>query len=115
MAPQDDPAPPSAALGAVLMASASMPEGARKVEELDFNKFKGRPITAEDLYHGMKNMGFQASSIGEAIRIINEMVSSTNASGKTRAGRRTLTKCSEHGETPRPVTKLQSFSGIRPT
>lgn len=54
------------------MKSEQMPEGSQKVEELDFNKIKG-PITAEDLYLGMQNMGFQASSIGEAIRIINNM------------------------------------------
>lgn len=65
--------PPAAATDAVLVKSVEMPKGAQKVEELDFNKFKGRPITAEDLYEGMKHMGFQATSIGEAIRIINDM------------------------------------------
>ncbi|KAA8571786.1 hypothetical protein EYC84_001755 [Monilinia fructicola] len=45
----------------------------KKVEELDFNKFAGRPITVDDLLSGMNNMGFQASSIGEAVRIINDM------------------------------------------
>jgi hypothetical protein len=53
-----------------------MPEGSQKVEELDFNSFAGRPITVDDLVSGMNHMGFQASSIGEAIRIINDMVSS---------------------------------------
>ncbi|KAL1844823.1 hypothetical protein VTK73DRAFT_1728 [Phialemonium thermophilum] len=66
-------APPPEATGAVLVKSVEMPEGSQKVEELDFDKFRGRPITAEDLYEGMKNMGFQASSVGEAIRIINDM------------------------------------------
>ncbi|KAK0613630.1 Deoxyhypusine synthase [Immersiella caudata] len=65
--------PPSAATDAVLVKSVEMPEGAQKVEELDFNKLKGRPISVDDLYQGMKNMGFQASSMCEAIRIINEM------------------------------------------
>ncbi|PMD38725.1 deoxyhypusine synthase, partial [Hyaloscypha variabilis F] len=50
-----------------------MPEGSQKVEELDFNKFAGRDITVNDLISGMNNMGFQASSIGEAVRIINDM------------------------------------------
>lgn len=67
--------PPSAATEAVLVKSINMPEDAQKVEELDFNNFKGRPITVDDLYRGMKHMGFQASSMCEAIRIINEMVS----------------------------------------
>ena len=70
---QDDSAAPAGAQAAVLVKSEQMPEGSQQVEELDFNKIKG-PITAEDLFLGMKNMGFQASSMGEAIRIINDMV-----------------------------------------
>ncbi|KAI9901793.1 hypothetical protein N3K66_003610 [Trichothecium roseum] len=52
-----------------------MPHDAQRVEELDFNKLKSRggPITAEDLSLGMRHMGFQATSVGEAIRIINDM------------------------------------------
>lgn len=71
-------APPSAATDAVLVKSEEMPAGSQKVEELDFNKFTG-PVTAEDLFLGMKNMGFQASSMCEAVRIINDMVSKFNA------------------------------------
>lgn len=66
-------APPSAATEAVLVKSEEMPADAQKVEELDFNKFKG-PITAENLFEGMRHMGFQASSMCEAVRIINDMV-----------------------------------------
>ncbi|KAK0634484.1 Deoxyhypusine synthase [Bombardia bombarda] len=65
--------PPQSVTDAVLAASVEMPEGSQKVEELDFNKLKGRPITVDDLYQGMKHMGFQASSMCEAVRIINEM------------------------------------------
>ncbi|CAG9938980.1 unnamed protein product [Clonostachys rosea f. rosea IK726] len=64
---------PDETRNAVLVQSEAMPEGAPKVEDFDFNKFKGRPITAEDLLLGMQNMGFQASSIGDAVRIINGM------------------------------------------
>lgn len=67
-------AAPSAATEAVLVKSEAMPADAQPVEELDFNKLKG-PITAQDLYLGMRHMGFQASSTAEAIRIINDMVS----------------------------------------
>lgn len=67
-------APPSTVTDAVLVPSNEMPEGSQKVEELDFNKFAGRPITVDDLMSGMNHMGFQASSIGEAVRIINNMV-----------------------------------------
>jgi deoxyhypusine synthase len=70
----DSHAPPSTVTEAVLVKSIEMPEGSQKVEELDFNKFKGRPITVDDLFEGMKHMGFQASSMCEAVRIINEMV-----------------------------------------
>ncbi|PSS14798.1 hypothetical protein M430DRAFT_104662 [Amorphotheca resinae ATCC 22711] len=66
-------APPSSVTAAVLVQSNGMPEGSQKVEELDFNKFHGRAITVDDLIGGMNNMGFQASSVGEAVRIINEM------------------------------------------
>jgi len=66
---------PASVTDAVLVPSNEMPEGSQKVEELDFNKFAGRDITVNDLISGMNNMGFQASSIGEAVRIINDMVS----------------------------------------
>jgi deoxyhypusine synthase len=68
-----DQGPPQAATDAVLVHSEEMPEGAQKVEELDFDDIDG-PITAEHLLQGMQYMGFQASSIGEAVRIINAMV-----------------------------------------
>lgn len=74
MASQPHEQPPAAATEAVLVKSVEMPADAQKVEELDFNKFAGRPITVDDLYQGMKHMGFQASSMCEAIRIINDMV-----------------------------------------
>lgn len=63
------------AAAAVLVQSEPMPADAQKVEELDFNKHKEKPITVEELIAGMTNMGFQASSIGEAVKIINGMVS----------------------------------------
>ncbi|ROT43305.1 deoxyhypusine synthase [Sodiomyces alkalinus F11] len=65
-------APPATATEAVLVVSEEMPEGAQKVEELDFDEIKG-DITADDLFRGMRHMGFQASSLSEAIRIINDM------------------------------------------
>jgi deoxyhypusine synthase len=65
---------PSSIAAAVLTPSHEMPQGSQKVEELEFNAFVGRYITVEDLISGMNHMGFQASSIGEAVRIINDMV-----------------------------------------
>lgn len=67
--------PPSAATDAVLVPSAELPQGAQTVEEIDFNDFKGKPITVDDVISRMSRMGFQATSIGEAVRIINDMVS----------------------------------------
>ncbi|KAM3078058.1 Deoxyhypusine synthase [Clarireedia jacksonii] len=66
-------APPSSVTEAVLVPSNEMPKDAKKVEELDFNRLAGGPITVDDLISGMNSMGFQASSIGEAVRIINDM------------------------------------------
>jgi hypothetical protein len=66
--------PPSAATDAVLVPSNEMPKGSKKVEGIDFNKLAGGAITIDDLMSGMMNMGFQASSIGEAVQIINDMV-----------------------------------------
>lgn len=65
--------PPSAATDAVLVVSEEMPEDAQKVQELDFDDIDG-DITAEDLCRGMRYMGFQATSLTGAIRIINDMV-----------------------------------------
>lgn len=73
---------PSTVTDAVLVPSNEMPKDAQKVEELDFNKFAGRPITVDDLMSGMNHMGFQASSIGEAVRIINDMVRPFSPSSK---------------------------------
>ncbi|RDA94791.1 hypothetical protein CP533_4265 [Ophiocordyceps camponoti-saundersi (nom. inval.)] len=70
--PDATSAPPSTATGAVLKPSDSMPPEAQPVEDFDFNLLKG-PVTADDLLQGMRNMGFQASSMAEAIRIINDM------------------------------------------
>jgi deoxyhypusine synthase len=67
-------AAPLVSTAAVLKQSIDMPQGAQKVEELNFDDFAGKSITVEDLISGTSNMGFQASSIAEAVRIINEMV-----------------------------------------
>lgn len=67
---------PSGAAAAVLKPSDPVPEGAKQVQGIDFNDYADRSITVEDMISGMANMGFQASSVGEAVRIINNMVSS---------------------------------------
>ncbi|KAI0503151.1 Deoxyhypusine synthase [Xylaria bambusicola] len=72
---QNPNAPPKEATDAVLVPSDELPEDAQKVEEIDFNAFKGKAITVDDIIRSMSNMGFQASSIGDAVNIINKMVS----------------------------------------
>ncbi|KAF2488679.1 Deoxyhypusine synthase [Lophium mytilinum] len=67
------PVAPSGATDAVLKPSDPVPDGARQVEGIDFNKYRDRPITVEELVAGMSSMGFQATSVGEAVRIINDM------------------------------------------
>lgn len=77
--PTQQPAPegesaPSGATEAVFKISEQVPEGAQKVSGLDFDQFQGKDITVHDLVSNMAMMGFQASGVGEAVRIINDMV-----------------------------------------
>lgn len=67
---------PSSVTNAVLLKSNAMPESSQKVEELDFNKLAktAQPITVDQLMGNISNIGFQGSAIGEAVRIINDMV-----------------------------------------
>jgi deoxyhypusine synthase len=66
---------PSGAAAAVLKPSDPVPEDARPVQGIDFNHYAQRSITVEELVGGMADMGFQATSVGQAVRIINDMVS----------------------------------------
>ncbi|KAL9068242.1 MAG: hypothetical protein Q9157_006571 [Trypethelium eluteriae] len=73
MATNGESVVPSEATSAVLKASEPVEQGARKVQGIEFDQFKSRDITVQELVEGMGGMGFQATSIGEAIRIINDM------------------------------------------
>jgi deoxyhypusine synthase len=64
---------PSSATAAVLVPSAPVPDDVRKVRGVDFNDYVDRDITVSELVSNMSTMGFQASAIGEAVRIINDM------------------------------------------
>ncbi|KAK8134255.1 deoxyhypusine synthase [Apiospora sp. TS-2023a] len=72
---EGDNQPPSGATAAVLVPSDELPKDAQKVQEIDFNALlaSGRPITVDDIMTSMPFMGFQASAMGEAVRIINGM------------------------------------------
>ena len=63
-----------AAADAVLKMSAPMPEEASAVHGIEFNNYRDRMISVEDLVAGMGAMGFQASAVSSAVQIINGMV-----------------------------------------
>ena len=67
-------APPTLATEAVLVTSAPVPEGTRPVRGIDFNQFAGHDISVTEMLSQMASMGFQATSVAEAVRIINDMV-----------------------------------------
>jgi deoxyhypusine synthase len=67
-------AAPKTATDAVLKPSEGVPEGSREVHGIDFDDYKNGQISVDSLVGSMANMGFQASSLAEAVRIINEMV-----------------------------------------
>lgn len=72
--PSGEPEPPSAATNAVLVASEPVPEGSHEVRGVDFEHFSGRDITVAEMMDDMLHMGFQATAVAEAARVINDMV-----------------------------------------
>lgn len=66
--------PPDEAKAAVFVSSDPIPEGLQSVQGIDFNLHENGDISVVDLVEGMSSMGFQASAIGDAVRIINGMV-----------------------------------------
>ena len=65
---------PALATDAVLKQSEPIAAGMREVDGIDFDDYAGRDMTVAELVAGMTNMGFQASAVTEATRIINDMV-----------------------------------------
>ncbi|KAL1957118.1 hypothetical protein VTO42DRAFT_6376 [Malbranchea cinnamomea] len=64
---------PSSAAQAVLVASDPVPDDAQQVSGVDFNRYQDRDITVAEMVDAMGTMGFQASAVGDAVKIINEM------------------------------------------
>lgn len=58
---------------AVLKQSVPVPDDYVKVEGIDYSKPESRNMKAKDLIASMATMGFQASSLGKACSIIDEM------------------------------------------
>lgn len=68
-------APPVKATDAVLVASDPVPEGTRQVTGIDWTAIpiESRAIISQFVLN-ISGQGFQSSAIGDAIRIINDMV-----------------------------------------
>ena len=66
---------PTGAVDAVFKPSDAVPGGTPQVRGIDFDAFRDRDITVKDMVAGMASMGFQASAVADAVRIINDMVS----------------------------------------
>jgi deoxyhypusine synthase len=64
---------PGLASDAVLMKSAPVPDSFVEVKGIDYSKDEAYNMRAVDMVESMKNMGFQASSVGKACDIINNM------------------------------------------
>lgn len=63
-------AEPTGALDAVFVESVEMPEGSVLIQGPDFNK----KLSLSELLCSYKQIGYQGSSLGEAIEIVKEMV-----------------------------------------
>lgn len=68
-------AAPSKATDAVLKPSQFSTADATEVTGVDFNKYLDRNITVAELVDDMATMGFQATAVGEAVGLVNKMVS----------------------------------------
>ncbi|KAL8663171.1 MAG: hypothetical protein Q9202_004103 [Teloschistes flavicans] len=64
---------PGSTADAVLKPSGPISSEARVVRGLDFNDYKDKRLTVEELVENMAGMGFQATAVSEAVRIINDM------------------------------------------
>lgn len=71
----DMTAPPSKATDAVLVASDPVPDDARQVQGIDWAAMTPdhRNVIA-NFVNSLSGQGFQSSSIGHAVRIVNDMV-----------------------------------------
>ncbi|KAL8924528.1 MAG: hypothetical protein Q9208_004003 [Pyrenodesmia sp. 3 TL-2023] len=66
---------PEKATDAVLKPSAPVMPSARLVKGLEFNDYTEKQLTVEDLVKNMSGMGFQATAVSEAVRIVSDMQS----------------------------------------
>lgn len=59
---------------ALFVRSDPVPHDAQEVHGFEFGASNGRPITVQDLMASMGKTGFQASALGKAVEIVQEMV-----------------------------------------
>lgn len=105
-------APPLKATDAVLVASEPIPDGAQEVKGIDWMALPSEQrAMLSDFVTQLSGQGFQSSSIGDAIRIINDMVGHL----KMRPNGAVLTAFRDHGETQKRATKQQYSLAILPT
>lgn len=102
---------PTEAQDAVLKPSEPVPEGAVPVQGLDFDAFADRNVTVAELVENLKAVGFQATSIGQAVDIVNGMVSSQS---RCLYPARVDLRPSGLGGTRRLAKRQQSFSATLP-
>lgn len=104
--------PPTKATDAVLVASEPLPENVQQVEGIEWAALPDtQRIIISNFVHQLTGQGFQSSSIGDAIRIINDMVGHFH----THLHGAVLTASRDHGGTSKLATKQQSFLATLPT
>jgi deoxyhypusine synthase len=68
-------APPTKATDAVLVASDPVPDDVQEVKGIDWTALPAEQRTIiSSFVHQITGQGFQSSALGDAIRIINDMV-----------------------------------------
>lgn len=65
---------PTIATEAVLKPSDPVADGVLQVKGVEFDDFRERDMTVKEMVTSMASMGFQASAVADAVRIINDMV-----------------------------------------
>jgi hypothetical protein len=109
-------AAPAEATGAVLVPSEPVPAGAREVHGIDFDAHGDVDVTAAELVAGMAHMGFQATALSDAVRIINHMVRPASRPRRRAHETAGLTALSRGpGPIPRRARRRPSSSATRPT
>jgi deoxyhypusine synthase len=99
-------APPTKATDAVLVASEPVPEGVQQVQGIDWSSLPAEQRTIiSNFVDQLTGQGFQSSSIGDAIRIINNMVGLFSNIYLYQVG---LTTSSDRGKIPRRVRRRLS-------